>query len=70
MFQVEQFVICSPHDGESWKLMELMNSNAEKFYQALNIPYRIVGIVSGNVFFFTSKNVSDCINPYELARII
>jgi len=45
--KVEQFVICSPNDGESWKLMEEMNGNAEAFYQALNIPYRIVGIVSG-----------------------
>lgn len=45
--KVEQFVICSPNDGESWKLMEEMNGNAETFYQALNIPYRIVGIVSG-----------------------
>lgn len=45
--KIEQFVICSPHDGESWKIMEEMNGNAEEFYQALNIPYRIVGIVSG-----------------------
>jgi len=45
--KVEQFVICSPHDGESWKMMEMMNENAEAFYQSLNIPYRIVGIVSG-----------------------
>jgi len=45
--KVEQFVICSPNDGESWKIMEEMNGNAEAFYQALNIPYRIVGIVSG-----------------------
>merc|ERR1719348_2226997 len=45
--KVEQFVICSPNDGESWKMMEEMNGNAEAFYQALNIPYRIVGIVSG-----------------------
>merc|ERR1711962_92326 len=34
--KVEQFVICSPHDGESWKMMEEMNSNAEAFYQGLN----------------------------------
>ena len=35
--------------------MELMNNNAEQFYQALNIPYRIVGIVSGSVFFLHVK---------------
>lgn len=45
--KVEQFVICSPNDGESWKIMEEMNGNAEDFYKSLNIPYRIVGIVSG-----------------------
>ena len=46
-FQVEQFVICSPHDNESWTHLDEMVKNAESFYQALNIPYRIVGIVSG-----------------------
>ena len=45
--KVEQFAICSPHDNESWKIMEEMNGNAEAFYQSLGIPYRIVGIVSG-----------------------
>lgn len=45
--KVEQFAICSPHDNESWKLLNEMVDNAEEFYKALNIPYRIVGIVSG-----------------------
>ena len=45
--QVEQFCITSPHDGESWKMMDEMIGNAEAFCQALNIPYRIVNIVSG-----------------------
>lgn len=45
--KVEQFVICSPHDGESWKLMDEMIANAENFCKLLNIPYRIVCIVSG-----------------------
>jgi len=55
--KVEQFVICSPHDGESWKIMEEMNGNAEAFYQALNIPYRIVGIVSGALNNAASKKL-------------
>ena len=38
--KVEQFVICSPHDDESWKLMDEMIGNAESFCQMLNIPYR------------------------------
>lgn len=45
--QVEQFTITSPHDDESWKMMDEMIGNAEAFYQALGIPYRIVNIVSG-----------------------
>jgi len=45
--KIEQFVICSPNDNESWKIMEEMSDNAEEFYKSLNIPYRIVGIVSG-----------------------
>jgi len=45
--KVEQFMITSPHDNKSWEAMDYMISNAEKFYQCLEIPYRIVCIVSG-----------------------
>jgi seryl-tRNA synthetase len=45
--QVEQFCITSPHDNLSWQMMDEMIGNAEAFYQALNIPYRVVNIVSG-----------------------
>lgn len=45
--KIEQFVICSPHDGISWQMMKIMSQNAEDFYGQLGIPYRIVGIVSG-----------------------
>jgi len=55
--KVEQFVVCSPHDGESWKIMEEMNGNAEEFYKSLNIPYRIVGIVSGALNNAASKKL-------------
>merc|ERR1719495_1398897 len=34
--KVEQFVICSPHDDESWKLMDEMIGNAESFCKLLN----------------------------------
>jgi hypothetical protein len=43
--KVEQFIVCSPE--ESWALMEEMLANAEDFYQALGLPYRVVNIVSG-----------------------
>merc|ERR1712027_243355 len=45
--KVEQFVITSPHDDSSWKMMDEMINNAENFCKMLNIPYRIVAIVSG-----------------------
>jgi len=45
--KIEQFVITSPHDDESWKTMDEMINNAENFCKMLNIPYRIVCIVSG-----------------------
>ncbi|KRX38065.1 Serine--tRNA ligase, cytoplasmic, partial [Trichinella murrelli] len=47
--KVEQFCITSPHDDASWEMLEEMISNAEMFYQTLNIPYRVVSIVSGEL---------------------
>lgn len=45
--KVEQFVVCSPDDNESWQLLEEMLNNAEEFYKELGIPYQIATIVSG-----------------------
>lgn len=45
--KVEQFVITSPHDNKSWEMLDEMITNAEKFCQLLEIPYRIVCICSG-----------------------
>lgn len=47
--KVEQFVLTSPHDGESWNEFHRMISNAEELYKALGIPYRVVAIVSGEL---------------------
>ncbi|KAI8475839.1 MAG: seryl-tRNA synthetase [Monoraphidium minutum] len=47
--KVEQFVIASPEGEGSWQLMEEMLANAEEFYQALGVPYRVVNIVSGEL---------------------
>jgi len=43
--KVEQFIICSPE--ESWKYHEEMINVAEEFYKSLNLPYRVINIVSG-----------------------
>lgn len=45
--KVEQFVLTSPHDDESWKALEEMIGNAEEFCKLLGIPYRVVCICSG-----------------------
>ncbi|XP_018328920.1 serine--tRNA ligase, cytoplasmic [Agrilus planipennis] len=45
--KVEQFCLTSPFDNKSWEMFEEMILNAEEFYQELQIPYRIVNIVSG-----------------------
>ncbi|KAI1439172.1 seryl-tRNA synthetase [Xylaria sp. CBS 124048] len=43
--KIEQFVICNPED--SWKHYDEMIQTSEEFYKALELPYRVVSIVSG-----------------------
>ncbi|KAL5989224.1 hypothetical protein ACLOJK_010114 [Asimina triloba] len=45
--KVEQFCITSPNGNDSWDMHEEMLKNSEDFYKELNIPYRVVSIVSG-----------------------
>lgn len=51
--KVEQFVFCKPED--SWNEHERMIANAEEFFQALNLPYRIVNICSGDLGTVAAK---------------
>ena len=57
LLQVEQFCLTSLHDNKSWEMMEEMIRNAEDFYQELNIPYRIVNIISGALNHAASKKL-------------
>jgi seryl-tRNA synthetase len=43
--KIEQFCITTPE--ESWKMFEDMIKHSEEFYQSLNLPYRVISIVSG-----------------------
>jgi seryl-tRNA synthetase len=43
--KIEQFVFCKPDD--SWKHFDEMISTSEEFYKSLQLPYRVVAIVSG-----------------------
>ena len=45
--KIEQFVVCTPRDGESWKQLDQMIGTSEAFMQALGLPYRVVNICSG-----------------------
>jgi seryl-tRNA synthetase len=45
--KVEQFILCKPED--SWGWFEKLIANAEKLYQALGIPYRIMNMCSGEM---------------------
>lgn len=43
--KVEQFVLTAPE--KSWEMFEEMIGTSEQFFQSLEIPYRVVGIVGG-----------------------
>jgi len=43
--KVEQFIYSAP--DKSWEEMDRMIATSEKFYQALNLPYQVIKIVSG-----------------------
>lgn len=51
--KIEQFVFCKPED--SWKHFDEMIDTSEDFYKSLNLPYRIVAIVSGALNNAASK---------------
>ena len=62
--KLEQFVLTSPHGdavdeagagASSWECFDEMIGNAEAFYDALGIGYRIVNIVSGAINLAASK---------------
>lgn len=43
--KIEQFIVAAP--SKSWEHFHEMIGNSEKFYQSLELPYRVVNIVSG-----------------------
>lgn len=45
--KIEQFCLTEPE--KSWEEFDRMISLSEEFYQGLNLPYRVVGIVSGEL---------------------
>lgn len=53
--KVEQFVICSAENDESWRQLEEILKNATNMLDILNIPYRVVNIASGELNLAASK---------------
>lgn len=51
--KVEQFVFCLPE--QSWEWHEKLIENAEKLWQGLEIPYRIVNICTGDLGVVAAK---------------
>ncbi len=51
--KVEQFVFCLPE--QSWEWQEKLIENAEKLWQGLRIPYRIVNICTGDLGVVAAK---------------
>ncbi|CDO91983.1 unnamed protein product [Kluyveromyces dobzhanskii CBS 2104] len=45
--KIEQFVLTEPE--KSWEEFDNMINYSEEFYQSLGLPYRVVGIVSGEL---------------------
>ncbi|MFH1586731.1 MAG: serine--tRNA ligase [Candidatus Diapherotrites archaeon] len=51
--KIEQFIFSKPED--SWKLHEELLKNAEEIFQALEIPYRVVSICTGDIGTVAAK---------------
>jgi seryl-tRNA synthetase len=51
--KIEQFVFCHPRD--SWKLHEELQRNCEDLYKALELPYRVVNVCTGDIGILAAK---------------
>jgi seryl-tRNA synthetase len=53
--KVEQFIICSSENNESWNYLEEMLMMSRSLLDLLEIPYRVVNIASGELNLAASK---------------
>ena len=51
--KIEQVIICKPND--SWKVFEEISKNQQEFFQALEIPYQIVNVCTGDIGIVAAK---------------
>ncbi|MCK4590058.1 MAG: serine--tRNA ligase [Nanoarchaeota archaeon] len=52
--KIEQFVFC--HPKESWKYFDEMSKNTEELMQALELPYRVLEICSGDLSTWKARS--------------
>jgi seryl-tRNA synthetase len=48
-FKVEQYVLCRADKEESWRWFQALLANAEELVQALELPYRVVRLCTGEM---------------------
>ena len=51
--KIEQFVFCRPDD--SWTWHEKLRANGEAIYRALEVPYRVVNVCTGDIGTVAAK---------------
>jgi seryl-tRNA synthetase len=51
--KIEQVIICKPQD--SWEIFEQISKNQQEFFDALEIPYRIVDVCTGDMGVVAAK---------------
>lgn len=51
--KVEQIIFCKPED--SWKMHEELIANTEDIFKALEIPYRVVNVCTGDIGMLAAK---------------
>ncbi|MFA5931359.1 MAG: serine--tRNA ligase [archaeon] len=62
--KVEQIVFCKPEDSAKWH--EEMVKNAEDFVKAMELPYRVVKICTGDIGTVAAKKYDiECWSPRE-----
>ncbi|KPI85537.1 putative seryl-tRNA synthetase [Leptomonas seymouri] len=45
--KIEQFIVCSPRENESWKMLDELIKTSQEFNESLGLPYRVINICSG-----------------------
>lgn len=45
--KIEQFIVCSPREEESWRMLDELITTSQDFNESLGLPYRVINICSG-----------------------